>query len=150
MAVREDQLAASCMGLSPSKVKLSAFAFGSALCALAGALWASFLGSSGEPGNYDFQVSIIALCVVIVGGLGSIAGVLLGAVVMIGFNSIVLVKISDALARAGIGASGSVYLSPNNWKYMIFGLALVLMMRYRPEGLLPSAQVGRELHHPKE
>ena len=152
VAVREDELASACMGLSPSRIKLSAFAFGSALCALSGALWAAFLGSSGEPGNYDFQVSVIALCIVIVGGLGSIVGVLLGAVVMIGFNSIVLVKISDALARAGIGQSGSVYLSPNNWKYIIFGLALVLMMRYRPAGLLPPvrAHVGLSISKPTE
>jgi len=140
ISVREDELASACMGNSPIRVKLQAFALGAAFCALAGALWASFLGSSGEPGNYDFQISIIALCIVIVGGLGSISGVLVGSLVMMGFNSIILVRISDALARNGIGGSGSVFLSPNNWKFAIFGLALVLMMRFRPEGLVSASK----------
>ncbi len=145
MAVREDELAARAMGVDVAKAKLLSFAFGAALAAVSGALWASFLGSSGEPGNYDFQVSIIALCIVIVGGMGNISGVLLGSLIMVGFNSIVLVKISEALARMGIQSSGSVFFSPNNWKFMIFGLALVLMMRYRPEGLLSSKRIRSEL-----
>ena len=90
ISIREDELASSCMGINPMKMKLLAFALGAAQCSLAGALWASYLGSSGEPGNYDFQVSIIALCMVIVGGMGNIGGVLLGALVITGFNSIVL------------------------------------------------------------
>ena len=147
MAVREDELAARAMGVDVAKAKLLSFAFGAALAALAGALWASFLGSSGEPGNYDFQVSIIALCIVIVGGMGSIAGVLLGSLIMVGFNSILLVKISEALARMGVQSSGSVFLSPSNWKFLIFGLALVLMMRFRPEGLLSSSRIKSELRH---
>lgn len=146
ISIREDELAASCMGIDPMKAKLLAFATGAAMCSTAGALWGAYLGSSGEPGNYDFQVSILALCIVIVGGMGSISGVLLGAFVMIGFNSIFLSKLSDLLSQKGL-IGDSVYASPVNWKYMIFGLALILMMRYRPEGLLPSRQVKAELHH---
>jgi len=145
ISVREDELAARCMGINTVRVKLLAFVVSAAFCGLAGALWVSYLGSSGEPGNYDFQVSIIALCIVIVGGMGSINGVLVGAVVMIGFNSIVLVKLSEMLMRAGFVSTGNVYSSPNNWKYMIFGLALVLMMRFRPEGFLPSKTLREEL-----
>ncbi len=146
ISIREDELAASCMGINPVKMKLLAFAMGAAQCSLAGALWASYLGSSGEPGNYDFQVSIIALCIVIVGGMGNIGGVLLGAVVMIGFNTIVLEKLSNFLKAHQIISSSNVFTSPGNWKYMVFGLALILMMRYRPEGLLPSVQLKAELH----
>jgi branched-chain amino acid transport system permease protein len=146
IAIREDELAASCMGVNPMKMKLLAFSLGAAQCSLAGALWASFLGSSGEPGNYDFQVSIIALCIVIVGGMGNIAGVLLGALVVVGCNSIVLETFTNFLKSHELISSTNVYTAPGNWKYLLFGLALILMMRFKPEGLLPSRQVKAELH----
>ena len=146
ISIREDELAASCMGINPMKVKLLAFALGAAQCSLAGALWASYLGSSGEPGNYDFQVSVLALCIVIVGGMGSIGGVLLGALVVTGFNSIVLENVTNFLKAHQLISSENVFTAPGNWKYMLFGLALILMMRFKPEGLLPSRQVKAELH----
>ena len=146
ISIREDELASSCMGINPMKMKLLAFALGAAQCSLAGALWASFLGSSGEPGNYDFQVSILALCIVIVGGMGSIGGVLLGALMVMGFNSIVLETLTNFLKAHQLISSSNVFAAPGNWKYMLYGLALILMMRFRPEGLLPSRQVKAELH----
>jgi len=150
IAIREDELAASCMGVNTMKMKLLAFAIGAAQCSLAGALWASYLGSSGEPGNYDFQVSMIALCIVIVGGMGSISGVLLGALVIMGFNSIVLETATDFLKAHQLTSSNNVFTAPGNWKYLLFGLALILMMRFRPAGLLPSKQTKAELrpHEP--
>jgi branched-chain amino acid transport system permease protein len=150
IAMREDELAATCMGIEPVRVKLLAFASGASLCALAGALYAAYLGSSGEPSNYDFMISITALCIVIVGGMGNIAGVLLGALVMVGFNSIVLVKLTDLLQQKGLISGASVITTPGNWKYLVFGLALVLAMRYKPEGLLPSRRVRAELHEAEE
>ena len=150
MAIREDELAATCVGINAVSSKLLAFATGAAVASFAGALWATNLGSSGEPGNYDFQISTIALCIVIVGGMGSVPGVLLGAGLMIGLNSVVLVKLSDALMRNGLIDTSSVYLSPNNRKYMIFGFALILMMRFKPEGLLPSKLIKRELEEDKD
>ncbi len=146
ISIREDELASSCMGVNPMKMKLLAFALGAAQCALAGALWASYLGSSGEPGNYDFQVSIIALCIVIVGGMGNVGGVLLGALVIMGFNSIVLETVTNFLKAHQIISSSNVFTSPGSWKYMLYGLALILMMRFRPEGLLPSRQFKAEVH----
>lgn len=140
ISIREDELASSCMGIHPVKYKLMAFAVGASFCSAAGALWASYLGSSGEPGNYDFQISMLALCIVIVGGAGNISGVLIGALVMVGFNSLFLVKVSDAMMRNGLINTNSVFTSPNNYKYAVFGLALILMMRYRPGGLLPAAE----------
>jgi branched-chain amino acid transport system permease protein len=137
-SIREDQLAATCMGIDATRVKLLAFALSAAYCSLAGALWASYLGSSGEPGNYDFQVSVIALCILILGGLGSIFGVLIGAVVMMGFNTIVLVRLTTLLTSTGLVSGTTVWLSPSNYKYAVFGLALILMMRYRPNGLFPT------------
>jgi branched-chain amino acid transport system permease protein len=147
ISIREDELAASCMGINPTKMKLLAFALGAAQCSLAGALWASYLGSSGEPGNYDFQVSIVALCIVIVGGMGNVGGVLLGALVIMGFNTLVLETLTNFLKSHQIISTDNVFTAPGNWKYMLFGLALILMMRFRPEGLLPSKQLQAELHH---
>ncbi len=138
LAVREDELAARCMGIAPVPVKMIAFATGAALAAVAGGLWVSMYSSTGEPGNYDFQVSILALCIVIVGGMGSINGVLVGSIAMLGLANIALPKIASAMQSAGWVSSGSVFGSPNNWKYLVFGLVLVVMMRFRPDGLLPA------------
>jgi branched-chain amino acid transport system permease protein len=142
-AVREDELAARCMAICPDKTKLKAFAAGAALAALSGALGASLLSSTGEPSNYDFQISILALCIVIVGGIGSITGVLLGAIVMVGLNVVVLPNIAESLQRNGIGSTSNVFSAPNNYKFLIFGLALVLMMRYRPDGLIQTKKAVR-------
>ena len=70
VSLREDELAATCMGINHVKIKLMAFALGAALAGLMGGLFATYLNSSGEPGNYDFTVSILAVCIVIVGGIG--------------------------------------------------------------------------------
>jgi branched-chain amino acid transport system permease protein len=150
ISVREDELAARCMGINTVHTKLFAFSVGASLCALSGALWASYLGSTGEPSNYDFQMSIIALCIVIVGGMGSINGVLIGSLVMIGFNSIVLVKVSALLTNYNIISGQSVFTAPNNWKCMIFGFALIVMMRVKPEGLMPSRLMQAELHEKED
>ena len=168
ISIREDELASRAMGIQPDRTKMRAFATCAALAALAGALMASRLSSSGEPNNYDFQLSILALCIVIVGGMGSIRGVLLGALVMVGFNSILLEKLTraigtpdapmpDALAHAqGLEKAGvflrswaqNVLLNPTNWKFLLFGLALVLMMIFRPQGFLPP--VGEHEDPPKD
>jgi len=142
-AVREDELAARCMAIEPDKAKLKAFATGAALAAMAGGLYASLLSSTGEPSTYDFQVSILALCIVIVGGIGSITGVLVGAIVMVGLNNVLLPLATQSLQRAGIGSTGNVLSSPDNYKYLLFGLALVLMMRFRPDGLVHSRKAVR-------
>ena len=138
LAVREDQLAASCMGIAPIPVKMYAFATGAALAAVAGGLWASLYQSTGEPGNYDFQISILALCIVIVGGMGSIDGVLVGALAMIGVANIALPKLAGWMQAQGIVNPSNVLGSPNNWKYLVFGVVLMVMMRVRPDGLLPA------------
>lgn len=141
-SIREDSLASQCMGIPPKRTRMIAFATGSALAALGGALFAAMLSSTGEPASYDFQVSILALCIVIVGGMGSVVGTLVGAVVMVGMNSLVLVKLADWATAAGVGGASNVLASPNNWKYLIFGLALILVVRFKPDGLLPPRLEG--------
>jgi branched-chain amino acid transport system permease protein len=143
MSIREDELASKSMGIPPVRTKILAFATAAAIAAFCGGLWASSLSSTGEPSNYDFQVSILALCIVIVGGMGNISGVLLGALVMIGANDIVLAKLAAWLQAEGITGQGNVFASPNNWKFLLFGLALVLMMRFKPDGFLPVFGSGK-------
>lgn len=146
VAVREDELAASCMGINTARVKLSAFALGAALAGAAGALYATTLKSTADPDAFDFNRSIVMLCCVILGGLGSLRGTLLGVLLLIGFDNALAPALDEAIQRANINPTGSVWLTFSNWKLMVFGLALVLMMRFRPEGLLPSARVREELH----
>ncbi|MSR28155.1 MAG: branched-chain amino acid ABC transporter permease [Phycisphaerales bacterium] len=136
-SIREDELASRSMGIRVERAKMIAFATGAAIAAFAGGLSASVLSSTGEPNNYDFQVSILALCIIIVGGIGGVAGVLVGSLVMVGLNSIVLAKATAWMAAHGIGSQGNVMLSPNNWKFLIFGLALVIAVRIKPTGILP-------------
>ncbi len=140
IAVRDDELAARSMGISTAHTKLIAFAIGSAMCAAGGALFASLQGTSIEPSFYDFQQSVVILCIVIVGGMGNVNGVLVGALIMVGFNAIVLVKLTEWMNREGL-TGGNVLATPSNWKFMIFGLALILMMRLRPQGLIPAQDV---------
>jgi len=145
VAIREDELAAGCIGIQATRAKLMAFALTAALCGLAGVLYATKLETTAEPTTYDFNVSMTVLCILIVGGIGSIRGVLVGAAIVMGFD-ILLKKVTEAAQQAGLASSTNVFLTPTNWKYLIFGLALVLMMRFRPEGILPSSRIKEELH----
>jgi branched-chain amino acid transport system permease protein len=145
VALREDELASACMGLNPARTKLAAFAAGAAIAGLAGALYATNLKTTAEPNTYDFNYSIIMLCCVIIGGLGSLRGVLLGVGVLITFDSVISPLLTK-LIQKGVGDSESVFLSLTYWKLMIFGMALILTMRFRPEGLWPSARMKEEMH----
>lgn len=150
VALREDELVSACMGVNPTRTKLAALASGAAIAGAAGVLYATNLTTTSEPNTYDFNYSIMVLCCVIVGGLGSLRGVLLGALVLLGFDNIVSPFLTLLLQRAGIGGSGNVLLTFSNWRWLIFGTALVLMMRFRPEGLWPSSRVKAELHHEED
>jgi branched-chain amino acid transport system permease protein len=146
VAMREDELAASCVGLNPARLKLAAFALGSGLAGLAGVLYATRLTSTSDPNAYDFNRSIFLLCCVILGGLGSRPGVLLGVFLLIGFDN-VLSPILDGMIQQNVPGSGEkIYLTFTGWRLMLFGLALILVMRFRPEGLIPSVRVRHELH----
>jgi len=144
VSIREDELAATCMGINATRAKLLAFAITAAICGVAGVLYASKLETTAEPTTYDFNVSITVLCILIVGGMGSIRGVLMGAVILMGFD-IFLKKITEALQQAGLSSTANVFLTPSNWKYLIFGASLVIMMRFRPEGIFPSLRIKEEL-----
>jgi branched-chain amino acid transport system permease protein len=146
VALREDELAASCMGLNPARLKLSAIALGAGLAGLAGALFAVSQNGTTEPKAYDFNRSMIALCCVILGGLGNRPGVLLGVFLLIGYDQILTPLIDNWLQAQKVNPQGKEYLKVSGWRLFIFGAALILMMRFRPEGLLPAARQKRELH----
>ena len=146
VAVREDELAAQAMGISATRVKLSAFAMSSAVAGLAGCLYAASLSTTADPNAYDFNRSIMVLCAVILGGLGSIPGTLLGVTILVGFDTVLAPWADSWIQQMNINPSGASALSFSGWRLAIFGLALVLVMRYRPEGLIPSRRLAAELH----
>ena len=150
VAVREDELAAAAMGISPTRVKLSAFAMSAAVAGLAGCLYAASLSTTADPNAYDFNRSIMVLCAVILGGLGSIPGTLIGVALLVGFDTVVAPWADSLIQQSGINPSGSSLLSFSGWRLAVFGVALVLVMRFRPEGLVPSRRLAAELHgdHP--
>jgi branched-chain amino acid transport system permease protein len=146
VALREDELAASCMGLNPARLKLSAIALGAGLAGLAGALFAVSQDGTTEPRAYGFERSMIAICCIILGGLGNRPGVLLGVLLLIGYDQILTPFLDNWLQARKVNPEGKEYLKVSGWRLFVFGLALILMMRFRPEGLLPAARQKRELH----
>jgi branched-chain amino acid transport system permease protein len=125
MALREDEDVAQAMGINLVSTKLLAFALGASFGGLSGAIFAAKL-SSAYPTSFSFLVSIYVLSLIIIGGMGSIPGVVVGAIALVG--------IPELLREVG------------DFRYLFFGLALVSMMLIRPEGLWPSAARRRELH----
>jgi branched-chain amino acid transport system permease protein len=125
MALREDEDVAEAMGIDLVRTKLLAFATGAAFAGLGGAIFASKL-TSVYPHSMQLLISINVLCVVIVGGIGSIPGVVVGSLFLIG-----LPEILREFAE---------------YRMLMYGAALVIMMLTRPEGLLPEARRRLELH----
>ncbi len=124
MYVREDEVAAEAMGIDTVHVKAVAFVLGSAWAGLAGVLYASRIGSI-SPDLGSFLESVIMFSIVVLGGVGSIPGVIVGAVGMIGLPEL--------------------FRFVKDWRDGFVGLAMVLMMIFRPAGLLPSRRVVEEL-----
>lgn len=125
MAMREDEDVAQAMGIDLVKTKLLAFASGAAFSGLSGAIFATKL-TSVYPHSFHVLVSINALCVIIVGGMGSIPGVIAGALALVG-----LPELLREFAE---------------YRLLVYGAALVMMMLRRPEGLMPEARRRLELH----
>jgi branched-chain amino acid transport system permease protein len=137
-AIREDEIAAAAMGINTRNVKLLAFAMGATFGGLAGGLFASFQGFI-SPESFNLMESIMILCMIVLGGMGNIPGVILGAVL--------LTVLPEALRYLGDwqrAALGHVVVDPNDLRMLLFGVAMVAMMLFRPAGLLPSRQRKRE------
>jgi branched-chain amino acid transport system permease protein len=152
VALREDELAASCMGLNPARLKLAAIAIGAGLAGLAGGLYAVSQNTTADPGAYDFNRSILVLCCVILGGLGNRSGVVLGVFILVGFDLILSPELDNRVQKPEFQAllpefmRNKEYVKLSMWRLGIFGLVLIFMMRFRPEGLLPEARRKHELH----
>jgi len=124
MAVREDEDVAQAMGINLVATKLLAFGMGASFGGLAGAIFASKLESA-YPHSFNFLVSINVLSLIIIGGMGSIPGVIVGALALVG-----LPELLREFAE---------------FRYLIYGMVLVIMMLTRPEGLIPEARRAEEL-----
>ena len=129
MAMREDEDVAEAMGINLVQTKLSAFAIGGAFSALAGAIFAARLGTI-FPTTFNILISINALSLIIVGGMGSIPGVVVGALILVGLPE-VLREFED-------------------YRLLLYGILLVVMMIAKPEGFLPEARRREELHAQEE
>jgi ABC-type branched-subunit amino acid transport system permease subunit len=151
-AVREDELAAAANGINTVTTKLLAFALGATTAGLAGVFSASKL-TIVSPDQFYFQVSFTVLAMVILGGMGNIWGVAVGAFIVYLLQVIVLKQLNslkEALSLPPIDL-GPIHFDVNaidftQYQFLLFGFALVLMMLFRPEGLFPSQRRRRELH----
>lgn len=143
-ALREDELSSACMGLSPARTRLVVFALGAAIAGAAGVLYATHLTTTAEPNTYDFNYSVMVLCAVIIGGLASIRGAVLGTAVLLGFDNIIAPMMTQGMQKLAPMGSSNVLLTFSNWRWLIFGTVLVLMMRLRPEGLWPAKYLRAE------
>jgi branched-chain amino acid transport system permease protein len=152
VAVREDELAAASMGINTVSTKLLAFSIGASTSGLAGVFFAAKL-SSVSPEQFGFTVSFTALAMVVLGGMGNIWGVMAGAFVIYEIQSQGLKQLGNFVQGLGVPSFGVGPLTIDlgsinflNYQYLLYGLALVLMMLLRPEGLFPSRRRREELH----
>ena len=125
IAIREDEDVAEAVGINLIQTKLLAYILGAAFAGLGGAIFASLVGSI-FPSSIRLDVSINVAAIVIVGGMGSIPGVALGALFLIGIPEL--------------------FREFADYRYLFYGVALIAMMLYRPEGIWPSGIARRELH----
>jgi branched-chain amino acid transport system permease protein len=152
MAMREDELAAASMGINIVRTKLMAFAMGASFSGFGGAYFAVFVSGT-FPSSFDFSVSVIVLCMVILGGLGNMAGVIIGGLIIELSDRLFLPQISlflQSLAANNRDLAALQKFDPTLYRVGLFGLVLVLMMQLRPEGLLPNARRRMELHAAEE
>ncbi len=147
VAMREDEVAAASMGINLVQTKLLAFAMGASFSGFAGAIFASIFQFI-DPFQFDFSISIMVLCMVILGGIGNIWGVLVGGIVLGLFDRGISAQLSTWLRALGaaLGVPFLTTIDLSTSRLLIFGAALVILMLVRPEGLFPSARRRAELH----
>lgn len=145
VAMREDQIAASAMGLNIRNIKLLAFALGALSGGVAGGLFAAFQGFI-SPESFGLLESIMILAMVVLGGMGHIPGVILGAVVL----TIAPEILRDVIGPLQMHTFGRMIVDPENARMLLFGLAMVIMMLTRPEGMWPSKRRKAEFEDAKK
>ena len=133
IAIREDEIAAKAMGINVRNVKLLAFAMGASFGGVAGAMFASFQGFI-SPESFSLTESIAVLAMVVLGGIGHIPGVVLGAILLAALPEV----LRHTVGPLQMTLLGEVWIEAEVLRQLLYGLALVLIMLVRPAGLWPS------------
>jgi ABC-type branched-subunit amino acid transport system permease subunit len=139
-AIREDELAARHMGIDTTRAKLAAFAIGASFSGVAGVVYAAKL-SLVSPDLFQFQVSVLIVSMLVLGGMGNIFGVIVGSLLLSLVNSLVLPQAN------GIANALHVHVDFGQYHFFIYGAILIGIMLFRPEGLFPDRRRKEELHH---
>lgn len=157
IAIREDEIAAASSGVNLVRTKLFAFGSGAFFSGVAGAYFSAKLGGV-SPSLFNFGDSVIYLAMVVIGGIGSIPGVIVGALAVYSINLLILNQLDSMAADQSNFLYGInqfiIHYIPGftfgNVRNLIFGIILIVIMIFRPEGLIPSARRRRELHRAPE
>ncbi len=137
VAIREDEIVAKAMGINTRNVKLLAFAMGASFGGVSGAMFASFPGFV-SPESFVLMESIVIVAMVVLGGMGHVPGVILGAILLYAIPEslrFIAKPVQEALF-------GTELIAPEALRMLLFGLAMVVIMLYRPSGLWPAPRHG--------
>jgi branched-chain amino acid transport system permease protein len=151
MAIREDEIAAEAMGVNRAKLKLLAFGIGAGFAGMTGTFYVAKLQTA-TPEMFTFPVSVMVLVMVVLGGMGSVAGVVLGALILQLLQSWFLQDLSQWLHALG-RVTGIAFLEQIELVQsieLIFGIILVVMMLYRREGLIPAQRTVTALSYAEQ
>jgi branched-chain amino acid transport system permease protein len=151
VALREDEVAAAATGINTTTTKLLAFAIGASVSGLAGAFYGSIVRIVSAD-DFSFSVSIAVLSIIVLGGIGNIAGVMLGSVILTFVIFWVLPNMSgwSATLSTTVHVPAIANFNLSSYTFLIYGAALILMMLLRPGGLLPSRARRIELESSDE
>lgn len=146
MAIREDEIAAGAMGVNRTRLKLLAFAVGAAFAGATGTFYVAKLGTA-TPDMFQFPVSVMVLVMVVLGGMGSVPGVVLGALILQLLQSWFLQDLTQWVHALGrfVHSEGLQHVELVQTIELIFGIILVLMMLFRREGLIPASRTTAAL-----
>ncbi len=143
LAIREDELAASMMGVPLMRTKLSAYAVGAFAGGLGGVAYTTLVGGV-YASRFDFAISITILAMVVLGGMGNVWGVTVGALALAWINSKGLEEFGNT-----INSAANTAINFKNYQFLLFGLILVLMMLFRREGFIPETRTKQVLQEPE-
>ena len=140
VAMRENEVAAAACGINITTQKLWAFSLGATSGGVAGVTFA-YVQQFISPESFTFMESVFVVCIIVLGGMGSIPGVIVGALLIRGVPDLI-----QGLAVAGVlKVSGDVTSMITGYRFLVFGLLMVVMMAVRPQGFIPSQRRAREL-----
>lgn len=141
VAMREDEVAAAACGINIRTQKLWAFSIGALSGGVAGVTFA-YVQQFISPESFTFMESVFVVCIIVLGGMGSIPGVIIGAVLIQGIPALI-----QGLAVAGVlKLPGEALSAITGYRFLVFGLLMVVMMATRPQGIIPSQRRAMELH----